>query len=555
MTENRSSALDALSGIEAGIKASRWGLVFAQLSINATLWSIYYFLCHWLGETLQFQQAVVFPIWPISLLTAVFFALSVAATGLRRRAGNNIQRAFYQRFFAELDQKRWALIRSKPITAWQDVSFRHLPALESYLLDYLPQRSLIMFVPLLVLMIVFPISWLAGLILFITLPLMPLFMWLVGAGTASAQKKHITALNRLGLFFSDRIKGASTVRILNQQAAQLAAFERASDEHNNRLAEVIRLAFLNTSVLDFFATVSMALVAVFIGFNLLGEVPFGFYGSPATLQSGLFILLLSPAFFAELKKLGKLYHVKSEATASADLWQHTLQWQQDNNRSANIDQPFHSLNLSDTTVLGLDGHALLSIGFCSLTKTDRVWLQGISGSGKSVVLDALAGLRDIKPGQCIINQRPAENLDELREQCFYLGQQPIFFDGTLRENLGLNQFDDKSLISAIETVGMSDWFYATSQGLDTQLNEHTPLSGGQKQKLALARLKLFDKPLVLLDEPLAHLSIAEQNELLPVLLRLTQERCSVWVSHIALPEQQFNKRWVLQQQVLTEETE
>ncbi|MEJ2066214.1 MAG: ABC transporter transmembrane domain-containing protein, partial [Reinekea sp.] len=228
---------------------------------------------------------------------------------------------------------------------------------------------------------------------------------------------------RLGLFFSDRIKGASTVRILNQQAAQLAAFERASDEHNNRLAEVIRLAFLNTSVLDFFATVSMALVAVFIGFNLLGEVPFGFYGSPATLQSGLFILLLSPAFFAELKKLGKLYHVKSEATASADLWQHTLQWQQDNNRSANIDQPFHSLNLSDTTVLGLDGHALLSIGFCSLTKTDRVWLQGISGSGKSVVLDALAGLRDIKPGQCIINQRPAENLDELREQCFYLGQQ------------------------------------------------------------------------------------------------------------------------------------
>ena len=544
--------LSALDSLETELRAPQWGLVFTSLLANACLWMIYYELSRWLGDTLQFKLSTVFPTGDILLCTTGFAVASVVGLIVRHRAGLKVQRLFYAKFFSELNQKRWALIRSKPITAWQDVSFRHLPALENYLLDYRPQLKLIATVPLLVLAIVFPISWLAGLTLFITLPLMPIFMWLVGSGTASVQKKHMTALNRLGQFFADRIRGASTVRLLNQEDSQLQKFQKASIEHNERLAEVIRLAFLNASVLDFFATVSMALIAVFIGFSLLGEIPYGFYGKEPTLETGLFILLLSPAFFAELKKLGKLYHVKAEATASTELWQHTLDWENHSSQGSS-DDSFQSLEINNAIIAGFDDQTLVTIDELNLTSKDRILLSGKSGSGKSVVLDAIAGLRSLT-GNIQLNSQAAEHVQAIRDQIIYIGQTPVFFEGSVRDNLSLNQFDDQRILNALATVDMKDWLTSLPAGLDTRLTEHTPLSGGQKQRLALSRLYLFDRPIILLDEPLAHLSREEQVQLLPLLLSLTEGRCSIWISHIEIAATHFSKLWQLTDQQLTEKT-
>ena len=547
------SPVAALASLEVGIKFGRWGFVLLNLCTNGCLWLIFYLISQWLGEQLQQQAANPFPATAFITLSLGFLLCSWSALGLRQRLGKHVQQNFYQRFFGQLLYHRWALIRSKPITAWQDVSFRHLPAMESYLLDYRAQQVLIAIVPLLVLAIVLPISWLAALILFITLPLMPIFMWLVGAGTASAQKKHMTALNRLGLFFADRIRGASTVRILHQQQSQLAAFQRASQAHNERLAEVLRLAFLNTSVLDFFATVSIALQAVFIGFALLGEVAFGFYGQQPALADGLFILLLSPAFFAELKKLGKLYHVKAEAVASAELWQTTLRASNTSlDDQASGDKQFQSLTIDQGDILGFDNVPLVHIRQCTLTAHDRVLLTGESGSGKSVVLDTIAGLRTISHSQMTLNRQQTATLIDLREQICYLGQTPIFLDGNIAENIGLGQYTERQIAQAIAAVGMADWLATLPQGLATPLHEQTILSGGQKRKLALARIQLFNAAIVLLDEPLAHLSAAEQADLLPVLERLTRGRCSIWVSHIPLSAVPFTKEWRLADQQLTE---
>ncbi|EAR08776.1 ATP-binding component of cytochrome-related transport, Zn sensitive [Reinekea sp. MED297] len=531
-----------MAALEPDISAGRWGLVALQLSRSLLLWWWFYRLSSWLGAVLQDGLDQPFPALTTVVVGAVLFGLRWLEARLRAHLGQRVQQAFYQRFFSELSHRRWALIRYKPVTAWQDVCFRHLPAMESYLLDYKTQQRLIAIVPLLVLGIVFPISWLAGLILLVTLPLLPLFMWLVGAGTASVQRKHMQVLNRLGGFFADRVAGVSTVRLLNQEADQLQRFDRRSRQHNERLADVLKVAFLSSSVLDFFATVSMALIAVLVGFSLLGEVPFGFYDTGATLSSGLFVLLLAPAFFAELKTLGRLYHVKAEATASADLWQHTLSWVEPEHDKSLV-KPFNALTIQHAELFGFDDQYLLQLSELTLVAGDRVLLSGASGAGKTVLLDGLAGLRDFRHDTLTLNGQSVRSLSSLRDQVFYLDQHPPFVEGTVRDNLMQPHGYDDDCRRALTQVGLGDWLAQLDAGLDSVMAERTPLSGGQQQKFAVARLLLFDAPVVLLDEPLAHLSEPEQSDLLPLLVQATEGRTSVWISHHDLPSVGFNRHW------------
>lgn len=542
---------DSFTTIEPEVSTGRWGLIVLQLSRSLLLWWWFYRLSFWLGAVLQDGLERSFPVVFTVVIGLAILALRGLEIRLRTVLGQRVQAAFYQRFFAELAHRRWALIRYKPVTAWQDVCFRHLPAMESYLLDYRTQQRLIAIVPLLVLVIVFPISWLVGVILLVTLPLLPLFMWLVGTGTASMQRKHMQVLNRLGGFFSDRVAGVSTVRLLNQEAEQLALFDRRSRQHNERLADVLKVAFLSSSVLDFFATVSMALIAVLVGFSLLGEVPFGFYAQGATLASGLFVLLLSPAFFAELKTLGRLYHVKAEATASAELWQHTLNWVTPTEDSQPA-QSFESLSIQQSDLVGFDDQRLLHINALTLNAGERVQLTGASGSGKTVLLDALAGLREMKQGTHRLNGQVTSSLAALRDQVFYLDQHPPFFDGSVRDNLMHPQASDADCMRVLGQVGLGVWLAELDDGLETLLDERTPLSGGQQQKLALARMLLFDAAVVLLDEPMAHLSVAEQDDVLPILVQAMTGRTSIWISHRELSNLSFDRHWRIEADTVVE---
>jgi ATP-binding cassette subfamily C protein CydD len=245
--------------------------------------------------------------------------------------------------------------------------------------------------------------------------------------------------------------------------------------------------------------------------------------------------------------LGKLYHVKAEATASAEQWHHTLQWQPTDHLASNRQADFKQLTIHNAQVQGFEGDALVSIDNLTLNEGDRVQLVGASGTGKTVLFDALANLRIIT-GQLSINDELTANLSLLQKNVFYLEQRPVFFNGTLRENLGLGEVDDDRIIHAIADIGLADWFAELADGLDTVLEEHTNLSGGQKQKLALARIIIFDVPIVLLDEPFAHLTEHEQTELFDLLVRVTQGRTSVWISHRIMNDEPFNKQWHLSEQ-------
>jgi ATP-binding cassette subfamily C protein CydD len=464
---------------------------------------------------------------------------------LHERAAIKVGGYLFGLMLAQLQRYRRAMIRRKPLSAWQDFHSRHLPALETYLIDYRLQRWLVATLPFLVLALILPISWLATLTLLVTMPLIPLFMWLVGRGAATLQQRHILALDRLGGLFGDRMLGRQTVRLHNASAREVARFDQASRSLNDRLAAVLRVAFLSGTVLEFFSTLSIALVAVFTGFALLGEVRFGFYGTAPTLTEALFILLVAPAFFAELKALGHLYHSRSSALGAASVWETVLAPTfGDETQAAAQAAPFNRIELRDAKVLGFDGEALLAIPLLALERGDRVLLRGPSGAGKTVLLEALAGLRPVH-GDLRLNGAAAPGLAAVRDDALLLEQTPALFPGTVARNTGLGEHDDRTVTKALESVGLGSWLGALPEGVQTRLGDHPALSGGQRQRLAAARLLLFRPSLILLDEPTAHLSDDERQAITALLQDLLGDSTVIWASHDLADAGWFSKVWTV----------
>lgn len=481
-----------------------------------------------------------------ALIIVVLAVTSWLHHALRERAATRADSYLFGLMITQLQRHRRALIRQKPLSAWQDFHSRHLPALETYLIDYRLQRSLVATLPILVLVLIVPISWLAAITLLVTMPLIPLFMWLVGRGAAALQQRHILALDRLGGLFGDRLLGRQTVRLHNAAAREIARFDEASRALNERLAAVLRVAFLSGTVLEFFSTLSIALVAVFTGFALLGEVRFGFYGEAPTLTEALFILLVAPAFFAELKALGHLYHSRSSALGAAAAWE-TVLTRGDGEGAQPAPtrrRPFTQIELRETEVLGFDSEALLAIGKLTLQSGEHVLLRGPSGAGKSVLLEALGGLRPLR-GTIRLNSENAADLAALRDDALLLEQTPALFPGSVASNVGLGRTDDRAIASALETVGLGSWLAALPKGVQTHLGDHPALSGGQRQRLAAARLVLFRPSLVLLDEPTAHLSDDERHAVATLLQDLLADATVVWASHDIPGGAWFTRVWTV----------
>ncbi|KYP97820.1 hypothetical protein BG74_00260, partial [Sodalis-like endosymbiont of Proechinophthirus fluctus] len=209
-------------------------------------------------------------------------------------------------------------IRGKPTGSWSSMLLEQIEEMHDYYARYLPQMSLSVLVPLMILIVVFPINWAAGLILFLTAPLIPLFMALVGTGAAGANQRNFLALARLSGYFLDRLRGLETLRLFFRAEAETEDMRRATEDFRQRTMEVLRLAFLSSGVLEFFASISIAVAAVYFGFSYLGELHFGSYGTSVTLFDGFLVLILASEFFQPLRDLGTFYHAKAQAVGAAE---------------------------------------------------------------------------------------------------------------------------------------------------------------------------------------------------------------------------------------------
>src|SRR3990167_5421329 len=193
-----------------------------------------------------------------------------------------------------------------------------IEALQGFYADYFPQMVITVVLPLIILITVFTQNWVAGLVLLITAPLIPLFMALIGMGTAKLNQENFQALSRISAHFLNLLQGLTTLSLFNRARAQLNTIEKISTDYRIKTMRILRIAFLSTAALELFSTIAIAIIAVYLGLGLLGFLKIGFDGVRITLAQALFILLLAPEFFMPLRQLGTFYHARAEAIGAAD---------------------------------------------------------------------------------------------------------------------------------------------------------------------------------------------------------------------------------------------
>ena len=443
-----------------------------------------------------------------------------------------------------------AFIKGKPAGSWASIVLEQVEDLQDYYARYLPQVSLAGFIPILILAAVFPLNWAAGLILLLTAPLIPLFMILVGMGAADANRKNFNALARLSGHFMDRLKGLSTLKLFHRGDAELNVIATASEEFRSRTMSVLRLAFLSSAVLEFFAAVSIAVLAVYFGFSYLGNLDFGYYGAhanisasvdpelggiPFSLFTGLFILILAPEFYQPLRDMGTHYHAKAQAIGAAEALITLLEYPEPEFAGTIRIDSIQTLRADNLEVFSVDGTRLLGPLSFDVQSGEHLALVGPSGAGKTSLLNALLGFLPYK-GHLLINghELSAIDLPHWRQHLAWLGQEPQLFHGTVRDNVALaNQaMAEDKIWQLLTAANIAEFIKAQPLGLDSPIGEQSSgLSVGQAQRIALARALGQQASLFVLDEPTASLDSQSEQAVSAALNTAMAGKMCIMVTH------------------------
>lgn len=401
--------------------------------------------------------------------------------------------------------------------AWASRYQEQVDLLGGYYARYLPALGLTTAVPLILLAAAFSQDWVAGLLLLLSAPLIPVFMALIGMGSEQIHEKQQERQNHLAGHFLDRIRGLDLLRrSLALDAARQEVFQ-ASDDYRRLSMRVLRVAFLSSAVMEFFSAVAIGLVAIYVGFALIGFLEFG-PAAEMTLFSGLFVLLLAPEYFQPLRQFAQTYHDRAGAVAAAGALAPLLQPQTFVTRTPEIlpgkpNGPL--LELRGVTVRHEpDAPPALSDLDLSIAPGEQIAVVGPSGSGKSTLLALCAGFVHAETGSVAIAPS-ARNFA-------WIGQRGHLFHGSLRANLLLGAPDgtaESKLAEAMTAAGLRLDDPTLPEGLDTLIGEDSRgLSGGQVQRVALARALLSGSRLWLLDEPTSALDPKTEDDLLTRLL-------------------------------------
>ncbi len=452
------------------------------------------------------------------------------------KAGSAVRQAIRELVLTRLGRLGPAYIQRRPAGSWASLLLEQIENMQDFFSRYLPQMAIAVFIPVVILVAVFPVNWAAGLILLGTAPLIPLFMILVGVGAADANRRNFQALARLSGHFLDRLKGLRTLQLFMRTQAEGDAIRDASEDFRERTMEVLRLAFLSTAVLEFFAALSVALVAVYFGFSYIDHLNFGHYGSKVTLFTGLFVLFLAPEFYAPLRELGAHYHAKAQAIGAAEQLLEFLEAEVTEPASGNA--PFHAdapikVEARALEVLSAEGKVLVGPIDFTLASGSRTALIGISGAGKSSLVNALLGFSPYR-GELKVNGQELASLDmsQWRRQLGWLSQNPQLFHASLRDNLLLANpsASDSELEDALKRA--QAWEFAMEKGLDYAVGDQAGgLSVGQAQRLALARTLLKSTQLMVLDEPTASLDRHSERAIMTTLEQAAAGQTLLMITH------------------------
>ncbi|MFM5140632.1 MULTISPECIES: heme ABC transporter permease/ATP-binding protein CydD [Aeromonas] len=496
-------------------------------------------------------------------ITLLLVTLTKAALAYGRevasfKAGSAVRQAIRELVLTRLARLGPAYIQRRPAGSWASLLLEQIEDMQEFFSRYLPQMAIAVFIPLVILVAVFPVNWAAGIILLGTAPLIPLFMILVGVGAADANRRNFQSLARLSGHFLDRLKGLRTLQLFMRTQAEGEAIRDASEDFRERTMEVLRLAFLSTAVLEFFAAIAVALVAVYFGFSYIDHLNFGNYGVKVTLFTGLFVLFLAPEFYAPLRELGAHYHAKAQAIGAAEQLLEFLEAEVSEPASGSA--PFQAdgpirVEARALEVLSAEGKVLVGPIDFTLEAGTRTALVGISGAGKSSLVNALLGFAPYRGSLCVNGQELAElDMSQWRLQLGWLSQNPQLFHASLRDNLLLARptASDAELEAAL--VRAQAWEFAKEKGFDYPVGDQAGgLSVGQAQRLALARTLLKSTQLMVLDEPTASLDRHSERAIMSTLEQAAVGQTLLMITHRLDQLSQMDNILVLERGQLVEQ--
>ncbi|MFM5086724.1 cysteine/glutathione ABC transporter permease/ATP-binding protein CydD [Aeromonas media] len=492
------------------------------------------------------------------LVTLTKAALAYGREVASFKAGSTVRQAIRELVLTRLARLGPAYIQRRPAGSWASLLLEQIEEMQEFFSRYLPQMAIAVFIPLVILVAVFPVNWAAGIILLGTAPLIPLFMILVGVGAADANRRNFQSLARLSGHFLDRLKGLRTLQLFMRTQAEGEAIRDASEDFRERTMEVLRLAFLSTAVLEFFAAIAVALVAVYFGFSYIDHLNFGNYGVKVTLFTGLFVLFLAPEFYAPLRELGAHYHAKAQAIGAAEQLLEFLEAEVSEPASGSA--PFQAdgpirVEARALEVLSAEGKVLVGPIDFTLEAGTRTALVGISGAGKSSLVNALLGFAPYRGSLRVNGQELAElDMSQWRLQLGWLSQNPQLFHASLRDNLLLARptASDAELEAAL--VRAQAWEFAKEKGFDYPVGDQAGgLSVGQAQRLALARTLLKSTQLMVLDEPTASLDRHSERAIMSTLEDAAKGQTLLMITHRLDQLSQMDNILVLERGQLVEQ--
>ncbi|MDF2152376.1 cysteine/glutathione ABC transporter permease/ATP-binding protein CydD [Vibrio sp. CAU 1672] len=465
------------------------------------------------------------------------------------RCGEQIRSYIRQMILDKVHQLGPAYIKGKPAGTWATLILEQVEDMQDFFARYLPQMSLSVLVPFIILVVVFPVNWAAGLIFLITAPLVPLFMALVGIKAADANRKNFKALQRLSGHFYDRLQAMTTIRLFDRTQAETEVLKGASEVFRTRTMDVLKIAFLSSAVLEFFTSISIAITAVYFGFSYIGELNFGYYGTGVTLFAGLFILILAPEFYQPLRDLGTFYHAKQQAVGAAESIVEFLELEVSQVQGGHQSLPDGNILIeaSDLTIFSPEGKQLAGPLTFKLDTNQSTALVGPSGAGKTSLVNTLLGFMPYQ-GSLKINGCELKQLElaSWRAAISWIGQNPMLLHGDIRDNVTLGKHDitDSQVEQVLADSHSAE--FVSKHGLSYAISDRSGgLSVGQAQRLALARAMLQNGRFWLLDEPTASLDAHSEKLVMEGINKYTASTTNLMVTHQLAPLQDVEQILVM----------
>lgn len=458
----------------------------------------------------------------------------VSSTALAIRVKSDLR----QRLFEKILRLGPAYTRSERTGELVNAAIQGVELLDSYFSQYLPQLFIAALVPLSILIVVFPRDLLSGLVLFLTAPLIPVFMVLIGNTAEKLTKRQWDTLGLLSAHFLDSLQGLTTLKDLGRSREHVNSISEASNRFRDRTLSVLRVTFLSALVLELVSTLSTAVVAVELGLRLL-------YGH-LVFQQAFFLLLLAPEFYLPLRMLGLRFHAGiSGATAARRIFE-ILDAPISGDDSPRVrDQDPELISLTPASTIAFEhlsytypGETVPALQDISLEiqAGEHVAMVGLSGAGKSTIAGLL--LRFIQPGsgQITMNREPLAEipLESWRSLVSWVPQDPYLFHDSIGANLRLAmpEASDEQLSVTIQAAHLEEFIKSLPQGYGTVIGEEgARLSSGQSQRLALARAFLKNAPILILDEPTSSLDPEQETLVESALHDLMHGRTVITIAH------------------------